>query len=125
MVEALPPDRADEALHVRILPRCPRRSEHLRDSDSGHAVAERALIHRIAVSEQVLRGGFPRKCLHDLLSRPLCGGLVCDVAVEDATPFVGENEKTKHDVKSDRRYGEEVDRDELRQVIFEEGAPSL
>ncbi len=82
VVEALAPNGTDQALSVRILPGCPRSGEHLGDAVPEHAVAKRGTIDCIAIPKQVAGCRFPRERLHNLASRPLCCGMVCDVEVE-------------------------------------------
>ncbi len=87
VVETLPADRADQALDVRILPGRPGSGEHLGDVESGYAMAEGEAVHRIAIPKQVPRRGFPRKGLYQLMSCPLCCGMVRDVEVENPPPL--------------------------------------
>ncbi|HKU27817.1 MAG TPA: hypothetical protein VJQ54_20265, partial [Candidatus Sulfotelmatobacter sp.] len=47
------------------------------------------------------------------------------VAVNNTTTVMGQNQKHVKDLKTEGGHGEEVDGDQLREVIVQEGAPSL
>jgi len=47
------------------------------------------------------------------------------IEVKNATTIMGQHEKHVEDLETDGRDGEEIDGDELRDVVLEEGAPSL
>jgi len=70
MVEALPPDRADQTFDERILPGRARRYENLLESHTANAIPEAGAIDPVAVPEQVPGHRVPRKALYDLLGCP-------------------------------------------------------
>ncbi len=74
VVEALAAEGADEPFHVRILPRGPRGRLDFAHPQGLDAVREQDPVHRIAVAQQVSRGGLPGERLHELLGRPLGRG---------------------------------------------------
>ena len=88
-----------------------------------HAPLKARAIRGIAISEEVLRGRIPRKGLDELLGRPL-GGRVCGhVEMNHFPPCVRKDDQHEEHLEPDRGDGEEIERDELRQVILQEGPP--
>src|SRR6267378_4516834 len=65
------------------------------------------------------------KCLAQLLSGPICGRVGGHIEVQDATPVMGQHQKYVKDLEPDGGHGEEVDREQLLGMVFQEGAPSL
>jgi hypothetical protein len=61
VIQALAPDRADEPLHERVLPRALRRGEKLLDPHALHAVPELVAVNVVAVAEEIGRGGVVRE----------------------------------------------------------------
>jgi hypothetical protein len=100
MIETLVPDRADESLGQGILPRAVRRCEDFTDTHVLHAVPEDVTIDRVAIAEEIRRGGVVWEGVHDLLSRPGCGGMLGDIEVEDAPAFVGEHDEDEQDSRA-------------------------
>ena len=47
------------------------------------------------------------------------------IAVDNATPVMGQHQKHVKDLETDRGHSEEVDGDQLLGVILQEGAPGL
>src|SRR5215472_6441486 len=47
------------------------------------------------------------------------------VEVDNATPVMGQHQKYVKDLETQGRHGKEIDRDQLLEVIVQEGAPSL
>jgi hypothetical protein len=78
VVEALAAEGADEPFHVGILPRRPRRCLDFMDPHGLDSARERDPVDRIAIAQQVSRGGLPGEHLHELLGRPLGRGGVGD-----------------------------------------------
>ena len=89
------------------------------------AAREHDPVNRIAVAQQVSRGGLPGERHHELLGRPLGRGGVGDVDMHDASPVVRENHEDEQHLEHYRGHGEEVHGDEGLDVIGQEGAPSL
>ena len=84
VIQTLAADRADEPFRERVLPRALRRREDFTDAHALHALPEHLTVDRVAIAEEVGRGGIVREGVHDLLGRPSGGGMLGDVEVEDA-----------------------------------------
>src|SRR5438309_5840799 len=91
VIQTLTPDGADEPLREGVLPRALRRCEDFTDAQALHALPEHVTVDRVAIAEEVGRGGVVREGIHELLGRPGGGGMLGDIEVEDAPAVVGES----------------------------------
>ena len=125
MIQTLLPDRADQPLCEGILPWAVGRGQDFSDAHALHAVVEGIAIDLVAIAEEVGRCGVVREGLHDLLGRPLRGRVLGHVEVDDASAMVGEHNKDEEHPQARRGHREEIDRDQVSDVVGEEGAPGL
>ena len=70
MVEALSPDRSDEAFREWILPRAVRCREDFVHAHALHAVAKLLAIHLVTVAQEIGWRGVARERIHNLLGIP-------------------------------------------------------
>jgi hypothetical protein len=89
MIEALPPDGADDTLDVSSLPRGSRRREHLLHAHVLDLLGEVVAKDSIPVSQQVAGCRVSGESISKLLGCPFRGRMSGDVEVENAPPFVG------------------------------------
>jgi hypothetical protein len=80
-------------------------------------------VDRVAVAQEISRGGLPGERLHELLGCPLGGGGVGDVDVDDAPPLVRQDHEDEQDLEHDSGHGEEVHRDQAEEMVIEKTAP--
>src|SRR5438034_5385914 len=125
VIQTLAPDGADEPLREGILPGAVSRREDFTYAHALHALAERVAVDRVAIVEEVGRGGVVREGVHDLLGRPGSSGILGDVEVEDAPAIVCEHDKGEQDTQAHSRNDEEIDGDQVADVIGQERAPVL
>src|SRR5216684_138133 len=125
MIQTLAPDGADEPLREGVLPRAVRRREDFTDAHALHALPEHVTVDRVAITEEIGRGGVVREGVHDLLSRPGSSGMLGDIEVEDAPAVVGEHDEDEQNAQARGGNSEEIDGDEIPDVIGQEGAPRL
>jgi len=125
MIETLPPDRADEPLRVGILPRAVGRREDVADPHALDASPKRLPVDAVAIAEEVGRRGVVRERVDDLLGGPGGGGMLGDVEVDDAPAMVVEHDHDEQDAEPSGGHGEEIDRDQVSDMIGQEGSPSL
>src|SRR5919106_1232030 len=125
VIQALTPDRADEPLHERVLPRALRRRENLLDAHALHAVPKWLPVNAVAVAEEIGRRGLVREGVDELLSGPNGGGVLGDVEVDDLPAVVTEHDEDEEDAEASGGHGEEVDRDQVADVVSEERPPGL
>src|SRR6267378_1312525 len=125
VIQTLAPDRADEPLRIGILPRALRRRQDFTDAHALQALPEHVTVDGVATAEEIRWGGVVREGVHDLLDRPSGGGMLGDIEVEDAPAVMGEDDQNEEDAPASGRNGEEVDRDEVADMVGEEGSPGL
>src|SRR3989454_2509960 len=125
VIQTLAPDGADEPLREGVLPRALRRREDFTNTPALHALPEHVTVDRVAIAEEIGRGGVVREGVHDLLGRPGSGGMLGDIEVEDAPAVVGEHDEDEQNAQARGGNSEEIDGDEIPDVIGQEGAPRL
>src|SRR5207237_10592004 len=113
VIQTLAPDGADEPLREGVLPRALRRREDFTDAHALHALPEHLTVDRVAIAQEVGRGGIVREGVHDLLGRPSGGGMLRDVEVEDAAAVVGKYDEDEQNAQPRGGNREEVDGDEV------------
>ena len=119
VVKALAPDQSDHSFAVRILPRRTGCNDDFVDSHVLDAVSEVVSVEAIPVSDQIPWSLFERKRLDHLLSCPSGRGIGRDIEVDHAATIVAKDDKTVENTEADRRYGEEVDPDQVGHVIVQ------
>jgi len=124
VVQTFTPHRTGQPLHERILPRTVRRREDFLDAEVLHSAPEPLAIDVVAIAEAVLRRGC-RSGVHDLLGRPVRGGVLGHVEVDNASAMVGEHNEDEEHPQADSGDGEEIDEDQVPHVISKECAPRL
>src|SRR5438445_4318237 len=125
VIQTLAPDGANEPLREGVLPRAVRRREDFTDTHALHALPEHVTVDRVAIAEEVGRGGVVREGVHDLLGRPGGGGMLGDIEVEDAPALVGEHNEDEEHPQASSRDREEIDGDQIPEVIGQERSPAL
>jgi len=125
MIEALAPDRTDEALGERILPRAVRRREDFVDAQALHAMPKLLTVDLVTVAEEIGRRGVVREGVHDLLGGPAGGGVLGHVEVNDAPAMVSEYDENEEDAQAHGRHREEIERDQVPDMVGEERPPGL
>ena len=125
MVQTLATYRANEPLREGILPRAVGGRENLSDLHALHSVPEGVAVELVAIAEEIGGRGVVREGVHDLLGRPGGGGMLGQVKVEDAPALVGEHDQDEEDAQASGGNGKEIDRDEVADMVSEEGAPGL
>src|SRR5262245_26781877 len=74
MIQALAPDRTDQALGERVLPGAVRRREDFLDAHALYPVPKVLAVDPVTVAQEIGGRTVIRECLHDLLSGPVGGG---------------------------------------------------
>jgi hypothetical protein len=125
MVQALTPNRTNNALDVGPLPGGSRGAEHFLDTHVSHLSPEGIAEDSIAVAQQVARQLIKGERFSQLLSGPLCCGVGGHIAVQNAPPVMSQHQKPIENQETYGRHSEEVDREQLLGVILQERAPGL
>jgi hypothetical protein len=79
----------------------------------------------VAIAEEVGWPGVVRERVHDLLGRPVCGGVLGHVEVDHTPAMLGEHEEDKEHPQAGAGDGEEIDGDDVPDMVGEERAPGL
>ncbi len=79
----------------------------------------------IAIAQQIAWCRVPRKGFSQLARRPFGGRVSGDGAVENAPTIVGQHQEDGQNLKADRRYREEVDRNQALHMVLQERPPGL
>ena len=82
-------------------------------------------VDGVAIAEEIRGRGVVREGIHDLLGRPLGGGMLGHVEVEDASAMVGEHDEDEEHAQLHGRNSEEIDGDQVPDVAGQERAPRL
>jgi len=109
VIQTLAPDRTDEALGERILPRAVRRCEDFVDPHALHSVPKLLAVDLVTVAQEIGRRGLVREGVHELLGGPVGGGVLGHVEVDDAPAMVGEHDEDEEDAEPSGGHGEEID----------------
>ena len=122
-IEAFPPDRSNDALDNGILPSWRRRQ--IVDIHRLQPIAEDRPIGGVAITDQALRRGFPRKRFHKLLPEPGRCRMGRDVEMNDPAPFMAQHNEGIEHSKGSSRDDEQIDRGETVRMVGKEGPPGL
>ena len=95
VVQALAADAPDQPFHVGILPWALRGDHNFCDPHVSHPLPKRGAVDPVPVAEEIPRGLIPREGVHHLLRGPLCGGMFCDIDMDDTAPFMGQDDQDK------------------------------
>ena len=125
MMQTLAPDRPDEPLREGILPRAVRGREDFLDPQALYSVPKRLAVNAVTVAQEIGRRGVVREGFHDLLSGPLGGGMLGHIEMDDAPAMVSEYEENEEDTQVRGGNRAEVERDEVPDMVGEEGPPGL
>src|SRR5580700_10451688 len=125
VVEALATYAANESLGIWILPGASRSREHFFDAHSFNTVAEVATVNSVSITDQIAWRTVFRKCFNHLLRSPSSSRMVSDIKVNHSAPFMRQNNEHKQYAEPGCRHREEVDRDQIANVIVQEGTPRL
>jgi len=125
VVEEFAPDGFDHALSERVLPRGVRRDEDLGKTDGLHPLSKRSAEDAVAIVDEEPGRRVVREGLDNLLRRPSRGRGVGHVEMYVSAALMEEDYEHVEHAERRRGHDEEVDRDKIGDVIFEEGPPGL
>ena len=88
VVQAFAPHAADQAFHIRILPRASRRRDDLFHTPRHYGRAQRLPVCAVPVADQILRRRGPREGFAYPLRHPIRGRMCSDAEMLDAPPLM-------------------------------------
>jgi hypothetical protein len=125
MIQALSPYGPDNAFDIRILPRRARGRNNLLDTQALDSSSNLLTVNGIPITQQIAWSGIERKSLHQLLGRPPCGGMRCNIEVHDVTAVMAEHNKHIENAKCCGRDREEINPGYTVGMVFEKRPPGL
>ncbi len=125
VVQAFAPHAADQAFHVRILPRASWCRDDLFHAHRHHRRAERLPVCPVPVANQIPRCRIPRKGFAYLLSHPIRAGMCGDAEMLDVPPLMTQHDEDEQNGERGCRDHKEIDRNETAHVVVEERPPGL
>jgi hypothetical protein len=125
VIQALAPDRTDQALSEWILPRAVRCRENFLDPHALRAVPKWLTVDAVAVAEEIGRSGIVWEGVHELLGGPVGGGMFGNVEVDDALPVMGKHDQDEEDAEVRGRHREEVEGNQIAGMVGEKRPPGL
>src|SRR6516162_4276603 len=106
MVKALAPYRADQTLHVGVLPGRPPRGWSIPDTQRTQASPHDLAIDGVSISHQISRRRVPWERLGDLPGNPRRRRMRRDRVVNKLPPAVRHEHQTVEQLETDRRHDE-------------------
>src|SRR5262245_21338681 len=86
MVNALPPDRANQPFRKAILPLRAGRDGLVANAHCAQPASDNRTVNGVAVADQVAWRLVPRKSFRDLLRNPLCRRMRCHIDPDKLSP---------------------------------------
>ena len=117
MVQALSPDRADQAFGVRILPRTLRCRQYFLDLQGRDPQTNVVAVDAIPIADEKPRCLPFGEGLDDLLGGPGRRGMLGYIEVQHLATTVFQHEEHEQNLHRDRGYGEEVNGNHLADMI--------
>ena len=102
VVDALPPDRADQSFCKTILPRRTGRDRLVANAHSAQAAGDDSTVGPVPIADQVARGIVSGKSLTDLLRDPVCRWMRRHIDPDQFPPSQTNNDQN---VKLNKRHG--------------------
>jgi hypothetical protein len=91
----------------------------------GESAGTAARVDRVAIAEEIGRGGIVGEGVHDLLGSPSSARVLGHVEVEDASAIVGQHDEDEQNAQARGGNSEEIDGNEIPDMIGQERAPRL
>ncbi len=123
LIQALPSNRADDSLRVRVLPGTPGSNQHFINSHTVHPLLKVVPVHLVPIAKKILGCRVVWKGLHDLLGGPLGRWVLGHIEMEDSAPMMGKDHQDEEHLESHRWYDEKVDGYQVMEVIFQTCPP--
>ena len=125
VVEALPSDRANESLYVRILPGAVRCGEKLLHAKRLDSQSNLSTVPAVPIAEEVTGRVSVCERLYDLLCRPSPSRMLGHIEMQHLATIVFQDDQYEQHPQCDGRHRKEIDRYHLADMIMQEGSPGL
>ena len=125
VVQALSPYGSNNSLDIRILPRRAGRRDNFLNIQALDPSSNLLTVNGIPITQQIAWSGIEWKCFYQLLGRPPCGGMRCNIEVHDVTAVMAEHDKHIENAKCGGRDREEINPSYTVGMVFEKRPPGL
>jgi hypothetical protein len=125
MVEQIAAAVANPALGDPILPGASEAGPLGLDAEGLYGVDNLFIELRAVIEDQITWRRVVGKRLAQLLDNPCAGRMPCDIAVQDTSPVMGDDEEAVENAKSQRRHGKEIHCRDGFTMVAQKGRPAL
>src|ERR1700686_4183031 len=125
VVEWLPPDRANQAFGIGVLPGRSRCSWSVANAHRAKPPDECLAISAIAIANDIARSGPPAASLRHLSSNPFSRRVCRLPQPHDLTPTVPQDQQPIQQSEGKRRHDEQVHGGDAVSMIAKKGPPAL
>jgi hypothetical protein len=102
VVDALPPDRADQSFRIGVLPWRTGRDRLVANAHGAQPAGDNCTVNGVTVADQVAWGRVPGRGFGDLLRYPLCRRMRRHIHPDQLSPRQTNNDQ---DVELGKRHG--------------------
>jgi hypothetical protein len=89
------------------------------------SASELFAVDLVTIAQEIRGRSVVREGVYDLLGGPVSAGVLGHVEVDDAPAMMSEHDEDEQDPQARGGHGEEINRDEVLDMIGEEGPPGL
>src|SRR4029077_15999831 len=125
MIDALPPDRADQAFRKAVLPWRAGRDGLVTNAHGAQPTGDNRAVNGVTVADQVARCLVPGKRFGDLLRNPVRRRMRRHIDPDQLSPSQPNNDESVEQAKANGRDHEQIDGGNVRCMIVKESAPAL
>src|SRR5215831_707502 len=125
MIQQLPPTAFDPALRHPVLPRTLERGLDRLNPEGSHGSGNLHSVLPVPVEDQKPRNRAKRKRLPQLLNNPNARGLPRDVAVQNTSAIMADDEEAVEHGEGDRGNREEIHRGDGFPMVTQKSEPTL
>src|SRR5262245_28266435 len=123
MVQAVAANTPNKPLDIRILPRTPGGDHNLLNPHMLDPLPKGCPVDPVLIAQEIPRGLVPWEGINDLLGGPRRRGMCRDVAVDDTTPMVGQDDQDKEYFVGHRWHDKEIQGHQILDMVLQEGLP--
>ena len=125
MIQAIPPDRADQSLRISVLPRRSCRSRPVTNAHRMKTAGKNVAVDGVSVTDDVTWCCFPTKGLRELTSDPFSRWVCSNPETQDLAATVLQYQQSIEQSEGDGRNHEQVHRRDAVSMIMQERPPAL
>src|SRR5262245_36402468 len=125
VVDALPPDGADQSFREAVLPRRTCRDRLVANAHGAQAAGDNRAENGVTVADQVAWGLVPRKSFGDLLRYPIRRRMRRHIDPDELSASQPNNDENVEQPKANGWNDEQIDGRNMRHMISQERTPAL